>query len=178
LKTTSGASTGWFPDGQLNSGPGVAKSEIEPARRRPVGEQTTMRRSSRDLGSAILPRCSNSSSSSSTHSSPPSAAVSASSWTTCSSASSSRLPSVPSVVDAFELGTSCFGSTFGGCTRNGNTTCSWSGPRAVLGWHRRGWRLFWRWRPGRGLGPPQLNPEVRQLIGCWWPGRPSGCRWC
>src|SRR5215470_10773355 len=37
-------------------------------------------------------------------------------------------------------------------------------PETVLGWHRRGWRLFWRWRSGRGLGRPRLNPEVRELI--------------
>jgi len=37
-------------------------------------------------------------------------------------------------------------------------------PETVLGWHRLGWRLFWRWRSGRGLGRPRLNPEVRELI--------------
>src|SRR5499427_8242758 len=37
-------------------------------------------------------------------------------------------------------------------------------PETVLGWHRRGWRLSWRWRSGRGLGRPRLNPEVRELI--------------
>src|SRR5215470_9899133 len=37
-------------------------------------------------------------------------------------------------------------------------------PETVLGWHRRGWRLFWRWRSGRGLGRPRLNPEVRELM--------------
>ena len=30
--------------------------------------------------------------------------------------------------------------------------------------HRHGWRLFWRWRSGRSLGRPRLNPEVRALI--------------
>src|SRR5262250_356554 len=34
-------------------------------------------------------------------------------------------------------------------------------PETVLGWHRRGWRLFWRWRSGPILGRPRLNPEVR-----------------
>src|SRR5215470_6468623 len=35
-------------------------------------------------------------------------------------------------------------------------------PETVLGWHRLGWRLFWR--SGRGLGRPRLNREVRELI--------------
>ena len=37
-------------------------------------------------------------------------------------------------------------------------------PETVLRWHRQGWRLFWRWRSGRSLGRPRLNPEVRTLI--------------
>jgi putative transposase len=37
-------------------------------------------------------------------------------------------------------------------------------PKTVLGWHRRGWRLFWRWRSGHRLGRPRLNAEVRSLI--------------
>jgi hypothetical protein len=37
-------------------------------------------------------------------------------------------------------------------------------PETVLGWHRRGWRLFWRWRSCRALGRPRLNSEVRELI--------------
>ncbi len=37
-------------------------------------------------------------------------------------------------------------------------------PETVIGWHRRGWRLFWRWRSrGRG-GRPRLGAEVRELI--------------
>jgi transposase InsO family protein len=37
-------------------------------------------------------------------------------------------------------------------------------PETVIGWHRRGWRLFWRWRSrGRG-GRPRLDAEVRDLI--------------
>jgi putative transposase len=35
-------------------------------------------------------------------------------------------------------------------------------PETVLRWHRQGWRLFWRWRSGRSLGRPRLNPEVRR----------------
>jgi putative transposase len=37
-------------------------------------------------------------------------------------------------------------------------------PETVIGWHRRGWRLFWRWRSrGRG-GRPKLDAEARELI--------------
>ena len=32
-------------------------------------------------------------------------------------------------------------------------------PETVLRWHRRGWRLYWRWRSGRHLGRPRLSPE-------------------
>ena len=37
-------------------------------------------------------------------------------------------------------------------------------PATVLRWHRRGWRLYWRWRSGRHLGRPRLSPEIRELI--------------
>src|SRR5215470_6222771 len=37
-------------------------------------------------------------------------------------------------------------------------------PETVLGWHRQGWRLFWRWRSGPRLGRPRLKAEVRELI--------------
>jgi transposase InsO family protein len=37
-------------------------------------------------------------------------------------------------------------------------------PETVLRWHRRGWRLYWRWRSGRHLGRPRLSPEIRELI--------------
>jgi len=35
-------------------------------------------------------------------------------------------------------------------------------PETLIGWHRRGFRLFWRWksRPGR----PPLFPEIGALI--------------
>src|SRR2546426_8371888 len=37
-------------------------------------------------------------------------------------------------------------------------------PETVVGWHRRGWRLFWRWRSRCPLGRPRLSHEVRGLI--------------
>src|SRR5215203_3991151 len=37
-------------------------------------------------------------------------------------------------------------------------------PQTVIGWHRRGWRLFWRWKSRVKLGRPRLSLEVRELI--------------
>jgi hypothetical protein len=38
-------------------------------------------------------------------------------------------------------------------------------PETVLGWHRRGFRLYWRWKSRkRGPGRPKVSPEVRALI--------------
>src|SRR5438128_10670000 len=37
-------------------------------------------------------------------------------------------------------------------------------PETVMGWHRRGWRLFWRWRSRCPLGRPRLSAETRELI--------------
>jgi transposase InsO family protein len=37
-------------------------------------------------------------------------------------------------------------------------------PEAVVRWHRRAWRLFWRWRSRGRLGRPRLSSEVRELI--------------
>jgi putative transposase len=37
-------------------------------------------------------------------------------------------------------------------------------PETVLRWHRRAWRLFWRWRSRPRLGRPRLRAEVRELI--------------
>jgi len=34
----------------------------------------------------------------------------------------------------------------------------------MVGWHWRGWRLFWRWRSRCPLGRPRLSHEVRDLI--------------
>ena len=37
-------------------------------------------------------------------------------------------------------------------------------PETVVGWHRRGWRLFWRWKSRARGGRPRLSAEVRELI--------------
>ncbi len=37
-------------------------------------------------------------------------------------------------------------------------------PETVIGWHRKGWRLYWSWRSRSRLGRPRLSPEVRELI--------------
>ena len=37
-------------------------------------------------------------------------------------------------------------------------------PETVVGWHRRGWRLFWRWKSCAPFGRPRLSPEVQELI--------------
>lgn len=37
-------------------------------------------------------------------------------------------------------------------------------PETVIGWHRRGWRLLWRWTSRARGGRPRLGGEVRDLI--------------
>src|SRR5499433_3971469 len=38
-------------------------------------------------------------------------------------------------------------------------------PETVIGWHRKGFRLFWTWKVRRGQpGRPPVSKEVRQLI--------------
>jgi hypothetical protein len=36
-------------------------------------------------------------------------------------------------------------------------------PTTVIQWHRKGFRLYWRWR-SRRLGRPKMNSEIRELI--------------
>jgi hypothetical protein len=36
-------------------------------------------------------------------------------------------------------------------------------PKTVIQWHRKGFRLYWRWR-SRHLGRPKIDSEIRQLI--------------
>ena len=38
-------------------------------------------------------------------------------------------------------------------------------PETVIGWHRQGFRLYWRWKSRGGKpGRPTIDPEVRELI--------------
>ena len=37
-------------------------------------------------------------------------------------------------------------------------------PETVIGWHRAGFRLFWRWKSRRHGGWPRIAPEIRRLI--------------
>ena len=37
-------------------------------------------------------------------------------------------------------------------------------PETVVGWHRAGFRLYWRWRSRSGGGRPKIAEEVRVLI--------------
>ena len=37
-------------------------------------------------------------------------------------------------------------------------------PETVIGWHRAGFRLYWRWRSRPRAGRPQISEEIRVLI--------------
>src|SRR5262249_56042815 len=37
-------------------------------------------------------------------------------------------------------------------------------PATVVGWHRAGFRLYWRWRSRPGGGRPKIDEEVHDLI--------------
>ncbi len=37
-------------------------------------------------------------------------------------------------------------------------------PETVIGWHRRSFRAYWRWKSSRRGGRPRIDPEVRDLI--------------
>ena len=38
-------------------------------------------------------------------------------------------------------------------------------PETFVRWHRRGFRLYWRWK-SRNRGRPKIEPEIRDLIRC------------
>jgi putative transposase len=46
-------------------------------------------------------------------------------------------------------------------------------PQTVLGWHRPGLRLFWRWKARPRDGRPILNPELVSLIRQMWSSDPT-----
>ena len=37
-------------------------------------------------------------------------------------------------------------------------------PGTVLGWHRKGFRLYWTWKSRPRLGRPKIDTEARELI--------------
>jgi len=37
-------------------------------------------------------------------------------------------------------------------------------PATVVGWHRQGYRLYWRWKSRGRPGRPRIDPELRRLI--------------
>jgi transposase InsO family protein len=37
-------------------------------------------------------------------------------------------------------------------------------PQTVIGWHRAGFRAFWRWKSGGPVGRPRIDRELRDLI--------------
>jgi hypothetical protein len=52
-------------------------------------------------------------------------------------------------------------------------------PETVVGWHRQGFRLYWRWRSRPRGGRPKITEEIRGLIRCmveenpdWGPQNP------
>jgi transposase InsO family protein len=46
-------------------------------------------------------------------------------------------------------------------------------PETVIGWHRAGFRLFWRWRPRPRGGRPRITDEIRVLIRCMTEDNPT-----
>ena len=37
-------------------------------------------------------------------------------------------------------------------------------PATLIAWHRRGFRLYWRWRSRRRIGRPRINQGIRSLL--------------
>jgi putative transposase len=37
-------------------------------------------------------------------------------------------------------------------------------PETVVAWHRKGFRVYWKWKSKRGPGRPEVSAEVRALI--------------
>ena len=46
-------------------------------------------------------------------------------------------------------------------------------PQTVIGWHRAGFRRYWRWKSRRRDGRPSLDPELIQLIRRMWQANPT-----
>ncbi len=46
-------------------------------------------------------------------------------------------------------------------------------PKTVVGWQRKGFGWFWRWKSRRQGGRPQLDPETAELIRSLWRANPT-----
>src|SRR4051812_18733950 len=46
-------------------------------------------------------------------------------------------------------------------------------PETVVRWHRRGWRLYWRWRSRAPMGRPRVSLEVQEMIATMAQDNPS-----
>jgi putative transposase len=46
-------------------------------------------------------------------------------------------------------------------------------PETVIGWHRAGWRILWRWRSRRPSGRPPVDSDLRSLIRRMWRENPT-----
>ncbi len=58
-----------------------------------------------------------------------------------------------------------FWSTLSSIWKNWRSTLVIVKPDTVIRWHRKGFRLYWRWKSrARQAGRPKLNAEIRDLI--------------
>ena len=46
-------------------------------------------------------------------------------------------------------------------------------PDTVVGWHRRGFRAYWRWKSRTNGGRPRIDRDVRELIRDMWRSNPT-----
>jgi len=46
-------------------------------------------------------------------------------------------------------------------------------PETVIGWHRAGFRIFWRWKSRHRMGRPGKDRDLIQLIGRMWSVNPT-----
>jgi hypothetical protein len=46
-------------------------------------------------------------------------------------------------------------------------------PQTVIGWHRAGFRRYWRWKSRRRDGRPSLDPQLIRLIRRMWQTNPT-----
>jgi len=46
-------------------------------------------------------------------------------------------------------------------------------PATVVGWHRRGFRTYWRWKSRARGGRPRIDPSVQNLIRHMWKSNPT-----